>query len=67
MEEEDTYCPNCGEKLDDFSPCGCTTTHMGSQTLVRRSKEHLSRKIAFGGMRSMVARRLAKKGKVAPT
>lgn len=48
-------CPECGEPLDDFSPCACA---MG---LTRNRPVDLKPRAFAGGMRGMVARKLEKK------
>lgn len=58
-----SLCLDCGDEVDDFSPCGCTTynlTHRPPRTTPLTEKEKLSRTIAAGGMRAMVAKRLAR-------
>jgi hypothetical protein len=55
-------CPDCGEELDDFAPCACglASRQVPPTTSSLRRRVLASRDPYQGGMRRMVARKLAR-------
>jgi hypothetical protein len=59
MSDAPAICLECGEPLDDFSPCACALEQRGP----RRPAPHDNHQRGVWSMREMVTRKLVKQGK----